>query len=95
MFLSGSIIGHQQDWMEEKQPEMWLQGDQFRRKNRDKVVMGTKCPYPIYSQKLKEILTEEMNRRIAKSDPNFTRFHVLPFNVVLIHPKKINKISQA
>ncbi len=26
----GSIIGHQQDWMEEKQAEMWLQGDQYR-----------------------------------------------------------------
>ena len=30
--FSGSIIGHQQDWMEEKQPEMWLQGDQVQEK---------------------------------------------------------------
>ena len=59
--------------MEEKQPEMWLQGDQFRRKHRDRIVMGTKSQYPIYSLKLKEILNEEMNRRIAKSDPSFTR----------------------
>jgi hypothetical protein len=60
--------------MEEKQPEMWLQGDQFRRKNRDKIVMGTKTPYPIYSLKLKEILNDEMNRKMAKNDPNLSRF---------------------
>ena len=69
----GSIIGHQQDWMEEKQPEMWLQGDMFRRKHRDRIVMGTRSPFPIYSLKMKELLTEEMNRKIAKSDPNLTR----------------------
>jgi hypothetical protein len=33
----GSIIGHQQDWLEEKQSEMWLQGDRFRREHKDKV----------------------------------------------------------
>lgn len=53
----GSIIGHQQDWMEEKQAEMWMQGDQFRRHNKDK------SKYPLYSQKLKQLLLDEMNRR--------------------------------
>ena len=52
---------------------MWLQGDHFRRKCRDRIVMGTKSPFPIYSLKLKDILTEEVNKRLAKSDPNFTR----------------------
>ena len=38
----GSIIGHQQDWMEEKQAEMWLQGDAFRRGNKSlgKYILG-------------------------------------------------------
>ena len=36
----GSIIGHQQDWMEEKQPEMWQQGDAYRRANKDSKAPG-------------------------------------------------------
>ena len=35
----GSIIGHQQDWMEEKQAEMWLQGD-IERRNKDNKALG-------------------------------------------------------
>ena len=58
----GSIIGHQQEWMEEKQPEMWLQGDQYRRQNKDKpVFLNRPMTYAIYSLKLKEILLDRMN----------------------------------
>ena len=60
----GSIIGHQQEWMEEKQPEMWLQGDQYRRQNKDKpVFLNRPMTYAIYSLKLKEILLDRMNNK--------------------------------
>lgn len=68
----GSIIGHQQDWLEEKQAEMWLQGDQFRRHNKDKVVMDKPCKYPIYSLRLKEIYQREMAKRNGTAD-NYSR----------------------
>ena len=64
----GSIIGHQQEWMEEKQPEMWLQGDQYRRQNKDKpVVLNKPMTYAVYSLKLKEILLDRMNSNKGKS----------------------------
>ena len=62
----GSIIGHQQDWMEEKQAEMWLQGDQYRRKHKDDGLLNKKVKYPIYSLNLKDILTEEFNAKLGK-----------------------------
>lgn len=67
----GSIIGHQQDWLEEKQSEMWLQGDQFRRQHREKAQAFTRVRYPLYSLKLKKILMDEManvkNRKSSSS----------------------------
>ena len=59
----GSIIGHQQDWLEEKQAEMWLQGDQFRRKHKD--LNMTKIKFPVYSLTHKQILTEEFNAKLT------------------------------
>ncbi|KAK3929941.1 Dual specificity protein phosphatase CDC14A, partial [Frankliniella fusca] len=45
----GSIIGHQQQWLEEKQSKMWAQGDLYRREHGP-----TPLPtYPVYSLKLK------------------------------------------
>ncbi|KAE8747478.1 hypothetical protein FOCC_FOCC005809 [Frankliniella occidentalis] len=47
----GSIIGHQQQWLEEKQSKMWTQGDLYRREHGP-----TPLPsYPVYSLKLKEL----------------------------------------
>jgi len=63
----GSIIGHQQDWMEEKQAEMWAQGDQFRRANKDRIVYNKPVPYPIYSLQLKKLLLEQMNNKKSLS----------------------------
>ncbi len=73
----GSIIGHQQDWMEEKQPEMWLQGDQARRRGESRNVESM-CKYPIYSLKLKKILMEEYakrqeRRRQKSGSDNYTK----------------------
>ncbi len=71
----GSIIGHQQDWMEEKQSEMWLAGDRERREGKSRF-MGKMSPFPIYSLKLKKILMEEFEnsrRRRHKSGDNFTK----------------------
>ncbi|KAJ1525743.1 hypothetical protein ONE63_008951 [Megalurothrips usitatus] len=47
----GSIIGHQQQWLEEKQSKMWAQGELYRREHGP-----TPTPvYPVYSLKLKEL----------------------------------------
>lgn len=59
--LPGSIIGHQQDWLEEKQSEMWSQGDNYRRKNPGKVVRGVKHRYPIYSVQQRLLLQSKVS----------------------------------
>lgn len=64
-YRPGSIIGHQQDWMEEKQDEMWKQGDAYRKLHKDKVVLDKPVPYPVYSLELKKILLDTM-----KSSPS-------------------------
>jgi len=48
-----------------------VQGDIYRRKNKDKVVLNTKCPHPVYSLKLKEILHAEYSRQKLKNESNF------------------------
>jgi len=70
----GSIIGHQQDWMEEKEAEMWLQGDQFRRERKDHPlarVRGVRGQYPVYSLALKKLLIEEASA-VRRKD-NYTK----------------------
>lgn len=76
----GSIIGHQQDWMEEKEPEMWAQGDEMRREGKAAAQLQH-VPYPIYSLKLKQKLLQEAASRRTKSsaaaaaasESNFTK----------------------
>ena len=66
----GSIIGHQQEWMIEKELAMWKQGDYFRKthKNNPKYTpwLNTPCPYPVYSIKLKKRLLEENNQKMVQ-----------------------------
>lgn len=53
----GSVIGHQQQWMEEKQLPMWIQGESYRR---DHKIKGMKIhELGIYSHKNKSCLDEE------------------------------------
>ena len=48
--------------MEEKQPEMWLQGDQYRRANKDKPnYLNKPMVHAVYSLELKKILLDQMN----------------------------------
>lgn len=47
--------------------EMWLQGDAYRRENKDKIVADKPTPYPIYSLKLKKYLLDAMNNRKTSS----------------------------
>ena len=63
----GSIIGHQQEWMEEKQSDMWLQGDSWRRAHKDKSLLNKPTPYPLYSLELKKLLLEQMNNKKGSS----------------------------
>lgn len=58
----GSIIGHQQEWLEEKQQEMWDQGDQMRRLNPNKNVLDKKSTFGIYSGKLKHQLLSSISQ---------------------------------
>lgn len=62
----GSIIGHQQEWLEEKQAEMWREGDQFRRLHPDLTRLEAPCKYGIYSLKLKHMLLDALSRQQAK-----------------------------
>jgi len=59
----GSIIGHQQEWLEEKQAEMWNQGDQYRRIHPDRSLMSSPCKNGIYSLNLKQQLLEVPNNK--------------------------------
>ena len=67
----GSIIGHQQEWMIEKEPEMWKQGDYFRKINKNVSkypnMLHTPCRYPIYSLQLKKKLIEKHNQKIQNA----------------------------
>ncbi|XP_018786338.1 PREDICTED: mucin-19 [Bactrocera latifrons] len=50
----GSVIGHQQQWMEDKQAWLWAEGDRMRKRS------GLQCPihkYGIYSIALKQVLS--------------------------------------
>lgn len=54
----GSVIGHQQQWMEEKQLPMWIQGESYRR---DHKIKSLKIhDVGIYSYKNKSCLDEDL-----------------------------------
>ena len=67
----GSIIGHQQEWMIEKELEMWKQGDYFRKINKNVSkypnMLNTQCRYPVYSLQLKKKLIEQHNQKIQQN----------------------------
>lgn len=63
----GSIIGHQQEWLEEKQAEMWAQGDQLRRLHPERSVLDSPCQYGIYSLKLKHMLLDNLTVKQNKN----------------------------
>lgn len=53
----GSVIGHQQQWMEEKQLPMWIQGESYRRDHKIKLLKTHELG--IYSYKNKSCLNED------------------------------------
>lgn len=53
----GSVIGHQQQWMEEKQLPMWIQGESYRRDHKIKTIRLHELG--IYSHKNKSCLDED------------------------------------
>lgn len=54
----GSVIGHQQQWMEEKQLPMWIQGEAYRRDHKVKAMKVHDVG--IYSYKNKSCLDEDL-----------------------------------
>jgi len=54
-----SIIGYQQEWLQEKQQEMWDQGDEMRRLYPNKNVLDKKSQFGIYSSELNDQLKNE------------------------------------
>jgi cell division cycle 14 len=54
----GSVIGHQQQWMEEKQLPMWIQGESYRRDHKIKAIKMHELG--IYSNKNKSCLDEDL-----------------------------------
>lgn len=55
----GSVIGHQQQWMEEKQLTMWIQGESYRREHKIKALKVHESG--IYSYKNKSCLDEDIS----------------------------------
>ena len=57
--------------MIEKEPEMWKQGDYFRKINKNVSkypnMLNAKCRFPVYSLQLKKRLLEHTNQRIQTS----------------------------
>ncbi|PSN49835.1 Dual specificity protein phosphatase CDC14A [Blattella germanica] len=70
MCRPGSIIGHQQQWLEEKQSHMWLQGNLHRSQNNENINVYPKHPYGIYSIKNKSLGLElsTQNGKVVKKD---------------------------
>jgi cell division cycle 14 len=54
----GSVIGHQQQWMEEKQLPMWIQGESYRRDHKIKTIKASALG--IYSHKNKSCLDDDL-----------------------------------
>ena len=69
----GSIIGHQQEWMIEKELEMWKQGDYFRKINKNVSkytnMLTNTCRFPVYSLQLKKKLLEQQNNQRVQNSP--------------------------
>ncbi|XP_054281100.1 dual specificity protein phosphatase CDC14C-like isoform X2 [Macrosteles quadrilineatus] len=69
----GSIIGHQQEWLKMKEPQMWMEGDQMRR------LQGRSClpkhTYGIYSIKWKEMINRSpfSAQKIRKASDTLSR----------------------
>jgi hypothetical protein len=60
----GSIIGHQQEWMEAKEKVMWAEGEAETDKRKT-----AKCTYPVYSLRLKKLLLlEEAAKKKGRGD---------------------------
>jgi cell division cycle 14 len=66
MCRPGSIIGHQQQWLEEKQSNMWLRGDVHRSLRNRNTNTYPKHLYGIYSIKNKKSLSLELNTQNGK-----------------------------
>jgi len=63
----GSIIGHQQDWLCDKEEEMWKQGEEYRQ------VFGVLAkdkptPYGVYSVKLKQRLLDGLDLDLENNE---------------------------
>ena len=67
-----------QDWLEEKEPEMWAAGDEMRRRG-EAAAQQERVPFPVYSLKLKQRLLQEAAARRTKAasassaESNFTK----------------------
>jgi cell division cycle 14 len=99
----GSVIGHQQQWMEEKQLPMWIQGEAYRRDNKIKSLKIHDLG--IYSHKNKSCLDEELleskmvqtNDEIdgVESDDDETTTENVDDVISEIHLKSIKKRSRS
>lgn len=58
----GSIIGHQQIWLHEKEALMWAEGDAYR-----KVIKGNPNAFPEHKYGLYSIKSKTLNKRLSSS----------------------------
>ena len=62
----GSIIGHQQHWMVEKQPQMWQQGDAFYGQHRH-LQRQPRCSHGVYGGRRKNATAANGNAAAVKT----------------------------
>ncbi|MCL4120716.1 UNVERIFIED_CONTAM: hypothetical protein GTU68_051635 [Idotea baltica] len=65
----GSIIGGQQQWLTSKQSSLWLEGDIFRNRNKNKN-LNRKCKYGIYSIAWNEQINNTKNNQNKNNNNN-------------------------
>ncbi|KAK9497344.1 hypothetical protein O3M35_004678 [Rhynocoris fuscipes] len=93
----GSIIGHQQQWLKEKEQQMWYWGNKYRES-----VYGCSSKFPvhnygIYSKKLKE-LSDRVGHENLKNEllhyPDSISRILLKVDTMKIEDKNINNVDK-
>lgn len=83
----GSVIGHQQQWLEDKQGLMWSQGEQYRKERKVKAIKVHTIG--IYSYKNKSLLEEDSTIDINMNSQNEDSFDELESEKVDFVEKKL------
>ncbi|XP_062120927.1 dual specificity protein phosphatase CDC14C [Drosophila sulfurigaster albostrigata] len=87
----GSVIGHQQQWMEDKQSWLWSEGERMRRRSSLPMLQHK---YGIYSLDLKTKLVENEQLRQQQQQQQQQQSSASPFDHVDLLLTRVKGISQ-